>query len=1406
MFAISRNYLRIVSRWLWASLFTLIILSAVLIQLGRAAFPVLDDYQAEITDLLEQVLKVQVNVGRISATWSGLRPKIELADVNVYSSDDTEIFHVGKITAELSLVYSVWEWRLAWRKLRFDDFDATVDQQPNGQWMLRGLKSFPKNKSPKGQSANRLNADGLLDVFLLGRRIKLTQARFALNFNNSSQSQVLIPEINLENDQNFHRILASVDIDGAKTFRLVVEGRGDPRRKDFNSQGYIEFKDFPIAKVLSALDYPSLETASPDAQSLTSAPKEPVSLEPETKEQLNLKLWFSSSPGKEFDFKGAIHSGLPPIKVPKGLVLPESVQTKIAGKWREKDGWTLILRELYFVFKDDITTPALNIEGHFQPGVTPRLKVTDIDLADWTSAILATDVNEHLVGQLLTELDLKGQLSDISVDLVDKTQGYVNLRARLSKGASGAYKGAPAFTGVNGVVHASALGGSLFLEGREDFSFFLPKIYPQAMAFQRAKGRVSWELDLPNKMVYLSSGLLSVTTEQEAALGQFYLRLPFAKKYGSTLMTLQISSEKMPALSYKTYLPNVIPKPLYEWLGGSVLGGEVSNLRFLYHGSVDVQPEFAPMVQLYANVKDASLKFDPAWPEMEGIDGELWLDGKRLDIHVSKAQLHGNTIKRAHVYLQPSTKSTPLTLAVDASAEAQLNDVMALLQNSPLQTPLGKILDNWDTVGRATADLSLRVPLDKGEPEVQVVVNAVIEQAGLTMRDLDITLSEIDGDFHFDTEGGIDAKQLNATLWGERIQGRIQSIAWGAKSSQSALEPSIDIDFSGAIPMKALADWTKRPELLFMDGTTQVSGRIRLPQGGASNSETAIVDIVSDLGGVAINLPFPLNKSAEQPKNLSVNLRIFDDYQQMEVALGTQAHLLLHMDNRIEGGVFSGALGLNQKLNRQQWLNSLVGGEQAGSDLQQTLSKVSRFDITGTSTRLNLGAWLDTQTQYFEHEQALLGDDSPESQPFAVDLNLDIGYFEIGETSIEKIAISGGRDYLDWRFKVNSPMAAGEVLYYQSEHAEGVPDLILSLDYLRLMDDQVEVKPLASTKYDVPVEALVQSAVEDSLSSSLEESMLADTDIASFPELRFSTRQLFIKNEAYGDWSFDLDPVEGGIVINSIYATTRGVLVGADDQNGASFLWTKNALGEHRSYFQGTLRVDNLADAFEAWEQEKLLESKSADITLDLQWDGAPDQYTAAGFNGQIGLNIVQGSFFRGADSDENALLRLFSLFNFDTILRRLQFNFSDLASQGFAYDKITGSFNLEDGIILMEEPMIVESSSSYIQLTGTVDLINEKMDTEMVVTLPVASNIAMATALVAGLPAAIGVYVVGKLFKKQVDQAVSFNVEVKGSWDEPKTKIKKVKARKKKKRESKSQPESEVESEPKPQPPINET
>ncbi|MEM0955316.1 MAG: AsmA-like C-terminal region-containing protein, partial [Pseudomonadota bacterium] len=129
---------------------------------------------------------------------------------------------------------------------------------------------------------------------------------------------------------------------------------------------------------------------------------------------------------------------------------------------------------------------------------------------------------------------------------------------------------------------------------------------------------------------------------------------------------------------------------------------------------------------------------------------------------------------------------------------------------------------------------------------------------------------------------------------------------------------------------------------------------------------------------------------------------------------------------------------------------------------------------------------------------------------------------------------------------------------------------------------------------------------------------------------------------------------------------------------------------------------------------------------------------------------------------------------NLTEIVRRLSLDLSNVYKSGVPFDTLQGDLRFQAGHI--DVPNIdVRSRSSRLQFAGIAEAASETVEGELVATLPIASNLPWVFALVSGLPAAAGVYVVSKLFDDQMDRFSSAVYSVDGDWADPKVSFERI-------------------------------
>ena len=112
---------------------------------------------------------------------------------------------------------------------------------------------------------------------------------------------------------------------------------------------------------------------------------------------------------------------------------------------------------------------------------------------------------------------------------------------------------------------------------------------------------------------------------------------------------------------------------------------------------------------------------------------------------------------------------------------------------------------------------------------------------------------------------------------------------------------------------------------------------------------------------------------------------------------------------------------------------------------------------------------------------------------------------------------------------------------------------------------------------------------------------------------------------------------------------------------------------------------------------------------------------------------------------------------------------------KGVHFDDMRGELGFGQQRLVLTQPLEVSGPSSRFQMSGNIDLVSEALDMRLVATLPVGSNLPWVAALVGGLPAAAGAYVVTKVFEEQVDSFSSAVYDIRGTVQQPELSFKKI-------------------------------
>jgi uncharacterized protein YhdP len=177
-------------------------------------------------------------------------------------------------------------------------------------------------------------------------------------------------------------------------------------------------------------------------------------------------------------------------------------------------------------------------------------------------------------------------------------------------------------------------------------------------------------------------------------------------------------------------------------------------------------------------------------------------------------------------------------------------------------------------------------------------------------------------------------------------------------------------------------------------------------------------------------------------------------------------------------------------------------------------------------------------------------------------------------------------------------------------------------------------------------------------------------------------------------------------------------------------------------------------------------------MTADLNWAGSPAAVDLTRLVGSAAFEADNGRFLevtQGADA-----MKIFSLVNFSTIAKRLNFDFSDVVGEGVSFDSLTATTEFDAGSMQFIEPMAVDGSGSNFLIGGSVDLVDGALDNEMIVTLPVTKGLPWYAAYIAlaNPLAGLGVLVGERVLRKPLEQFSSAKYEIGGTLENPELKF----------------------------------
>lgn len=1296
-----------------------IVLLAAYVSLGRQFMPAIARYSEFLEDQILQNTGIPVAVDSLTGSFSGFNPIINIDGLRLAVTDDlhpdeaaASALFFDQATIEVDMPRSIWQRRWVLDRFVIESLELVLEQNANGGWQLSGLDMG---------GGEPVDLNDLYQTFLSFSQLDMTNVAISIQtrsgeslaitngtatFQNQGENHFLHIDANLE--RNPEQLTFSMEVQGEELAELA---------------GRLHFTVPPA-------DYSSLFAE----QTLGAAAIEELIG--------GGQFWLDLSDGNVVGANTnlAIESLVFSINESNALQLTDTSGTAAVSRGLAGDIWEVALSDMAMNFGDEFWRD-FSAYLYVVPGELLSARADQINISLLGDAVIASGLLDEESEQQLLGYAPDGLLQNFSLTLPlgEGNQEPITARTNLLDVSLGSVRGSPNMWGLTGYMEvdfnpvAGRINGLAEVES-ENFSMNIPNTFTRVWDYDYVNGRLLIDVDVSNgertKLVSSNVVAESDAVDANVRFTSTVHRYPDGNREAN--LELMVGASRVDAEEKSLYLPDgpgVQPslRNSMEFLEQAIIDGDIHNSAVLFRGnSLSGSAPETKTFQSFFNLENGIMNFSEEWPVLNDLIGLVITDDNNVDVAVSEGTSINVGMTDAIGRIRRDENDFNW-LTINGQAAGATSSGLEYLQQAPVDESLRETFSSWEAEGDFNADIEVLIPLNQDNNEPDVRLDIALSENALSIPEFDLAIAELTGPVVFDTRTGLEQSILQGIIFGDAVQLQLSS------ESEAGDMATILVEGAGRTTPEELIAWPRQSELVrdllaHIDGSFEYEVLMRIDQTGLEAINNTL-QIQSTLEGAQINMPYPLSKTADEATDLNLQLEFQEESLGVTGNLGPYLQLALHSnDGIVEEGLLTLGVDEGEALALSMDVDSgmVIAADVDSFELESWTDFVTTLGSTGETTS-DFGesiAFIEIRTDSF----SLYGEELPDV----------------------RMRLTPDQDTEGWLTTVNSESVQGNVVIPFNNRNS----LQVDLDYLYLPGDE-ELESTAALEEDSPEEE--------------REDPLLNLDPRELPLMAFETDAFAIGSRQFGSWQFTLTPTEDGAEFYDLNFDFRGLRLGRDEADeriealDPHFQWRYD--GEnHISELVGILVADDIGAVLEANGYAPSLESNKATFVTEVSWPGSPAFFSGDNLSGRIDLLVDEGRFLR--NSGGQGALRLVSFINLTAIFQRLRFS-DDLLRRGLAYDEITGQFALDEGLMHIEDRLVISGPSSLYQITGDVDLAEESIEGEMFVTLPVSNNLPWIGLLTANIPLAVGAYLFDQIFGDQVDSLSSAVYTLSGSFED---------------------------------------
>lgn len=1273
--------------------------------------PRVGEWRPQLEMQATRALGVPVRIGHISARSDGLVPTFELHDVVLRDGQAQDALHLGRVVLALS-PRSLWQ--LGFEQLVIENPRLDVRRAADGRLRVAGL-----DLSREGGDTRA--ADWFFrqkEVLIQGGSVRwIDEMRGA--------PPVILQDLRFISRNSLRRHLLRLDArppaewgEGLTVmgmFRQPFLSTHAGRWQDWTGQFYAQWQ----ARDLSALP----DHAALGAQVLSG--------------EGALRAWIDVDQGRwtgvttDLALRGV--KGRLGEQPPLALA---QLEGRLAGK-RLKDGYEFATRGLQLQPEGGRPWPGGNVSVAWREP-TGRLPGQGQVSADHLDLDALAQLAAHLPmapawRARLEQLAPGGVVESINLKWqgpVDQPTRY-EARGRASGLSWTGAAGLPALRGASLNFDANDAGGKARVvvhDGAADLPGVLqdPVIPIQQLEadlqWRRAAGR--WSVETRN---------LEFRNADVQGRGQVAWRSADGPRgSGPGVIDLQLALPRADGARIWRYLPMAVGRDAREYVRQSVVAAKLSDAQVRLRGDLREFPFAARRggeFRVTARVRDATYAFAPAgsaspsegsWPALTQLSGELVFDGPGLQVRGAQGRFATAPNLAVQADASVSDLAAPV-VAVNGQVRGPLSEALAVFNALPVAASLGRPLAQASGSGPSEVRLKLALPVAQMD-RAKVQGSVVLAGNDVQLRPDVPLLARARGTVNFSEAGfglaGVQARALGGEL---RIEG-------GTRTSPAPGEAGTSIRVQGMASAEGLQQAA---------ASVGLGGLARQASGSASY-EAALdfrdsgvdVAVTSSLQGLALNLPAPLNKPAESALPLRFEMAALPGAarptDQLSLAIGEVASASFVRD--VSGArprVLRGAVGIG------------LGPDESAP-----------LPARGVMANLQFAGFdVDAWQRAFEPVPGAAG--APPRGPAASGLTdylptliaLRARELTAQGRTLHRVVVGGSREGTTWRANVDAQELNG---YVEFRQPAGADEGRVTARLARL--------------------SLVASAAS-------EVETLLDAQPTSMPSLDIEVDDFELRGRRLGRLDIEAFNSGGSRPGANEWRLDRLNLTLPEGVFSASGNWALAGAGEPRATAEARRRTVmnfrlDIVDAGQLLARMGMpgvVRRGRGKLEGQVAWRGSPLSIDYPSLAGNMAVNLESGQFLKA----DPGLAKLLSVLSLQSLPRRLNLDFRDIFSEGFAFDFVRGHVTMEQGVAATNN-LQMKGVNAAVLMEGHADVARETQDLKVVVVPEINAGTASLVAGVINPAIGLGTFLAQMFLREPLMRLATQEFHLTGTWADP--------------------------------------